>query len=69
MPKIIAALIYDYNIGFWTEEERYGWGRGYLKLFPPSAIKGLTISVRPTEMGEALCTSSPEEGKRLCDII
>lgn len=46
MTKTIAALVHNFDIGFWTEDERDGWERGYLKLFPSSKMRGLVVSVR-----------------------
>lgn len=46
MTKTIVALVYNYDLGFSTDDERDGWEREYLKLFPSLKMKGLMISVR-----------------------
>lgn len=45
MTKTIAALVHGFDLNFATEEERDGWGRGYLTLFPKEKMKGLMVSV------------------------
>lgn len=45
MTRTVAALVYDYDLSFWDELQNDGWGRGYLRLFPLSGVKGMKIKV------------------------
>jgi len=45
MTRTLAILVYHYDIRFWNEAQKDGWGRGYLKLFPPKDMIGLEIGV------------------------
>ncbi|KAI0127554.1 cytochrome P450 [Xylariales sp. AK1849] len=48
MTRIVAAIVAKFDIEFWTEAEKDGWGVGYLRLFPPASVTGPMVASKFT---------------------